>query len=146
MLAQKMWSDKPLKTSAFEKVCPPLTRVELRMLESYAFRLLEYSTGVKPSVYVKYYFELRQLFTFSMGFSESEWHFRPLSTLQATRMTALYDKTMSPHRHVSKNKKLKEMLRRRYHSSNPASKDESKASEAKTDEHSYQSKSRFIIS
>jgi hypothetical protein len=54
MLAQKMWSEKPLKTSAFEKVCPPLIRVELRMLESYALRLMDYSTGVKPSEYSQY--------------------------------------------------------------------------------------------
>jgi hypothetical protein len=93
ILAQKMWNDRPVKTGSFAKFFPPLDKTMLRSLEARALQLLEYSVGVKPSLYVKYYFELRQLFTTIMGFKLSEWRVKPLTVRNAYRLDALCTRT-----------------------------------------------------
>lgn len=98
ILAQKMWNDRAIKSGAFAKVLK-LEKSVIRNIEARALQLLEYSVGVKPSLYVKYYFELRQLFTTIMGFKMSEWRVKPLSVRQAYRLEALSKKMkakMSP--------------------------------------------------
>jgi hypothetical protein len=95
ILAQKMWDDRPLKTSAFTQLVPPLEKINLRNFEAKALQLLDFSIGVKPALYVKYYFELRQLFISIIGFKESDWQLAPLSIVKARRLDALCDRNMS---------------------------------------------------
>lgn len=95
ILAQKMWDDRPLKTSAFTQLVPPLEKRHLRNFEAKALELLDYAIGVKPALYVKYYFELRQLFISIIGFNESDWQMTPLSTLKARRLDALCDRKLT---------------------------------------------------
>jgi hypothetical protein len=95
ILAQKMWDDRPLKTSAFTQLVPPLEKKNLRDFEAKALELLDYSIGVKPALYVKYYFELRQLFISIIGFRESDWQMTPLSIVKAKRLDALCDRKFS---------------------------------------------------
>lgn len=94
MVAQKMWDDKPLKTSAFAQLVPPITKGNLKDFEIKALQLLDYTISVKPSLYVKYYFELRELFVSIIGFKESEWHVKPLSIRNAKRMEALAERSL----------------------------------------------------
>ena len=94
MVAQKMWDDKPLKTSAFAQLVPPITKGNLKDFEIEALQLLDYSIGVKPSLYVKYYFELRELFASIIGFKETEWQVKPLSIRNAKRMEALAERSL----------------------------------------------------
>ena len=86
ILAQKVWDDIPLRTSSFTKIVPAYSKRALRDMESKALDLLQYLTSVKPSLYAKYYFELRQLFTEIMGFQESEWGVKPLGPVEAKRL------------------------------------------------------------
>lgn len=67
-----MWDDKPLKTSAFAQLVPPITKGNLQDFEIKVLQLLDYTVSVKPSLYVKYYFELRDLFVSIIGFKDSE--------------------------------------------------------------------------
>lgn len=92
ILAQKMWYDVPIKNSVFATMVPPLDKSDLRRLEGRVLQLLEYSIGVKPSLYVKYYFELRQLFTTILGFKISEWRVKPLTIRGAARLDFLYSR------------------------------------------------------
>lgn len=93
ILAQKMWNDRPVKTGSFANYFHPMDKTVLRGLEARALQLLDFSIGVKPSLYVKYYFELRQLFTTIMGFKLSEWRVRPLTVRHAYRLEALCRRT-----------------------------------------------------
>ena len=95
ILAQKMWNDRPVKTGSVAKFLPRFDKAALRGLEARALQLLEFSVGVKPSLYVKYYFELRQLFTTIMGFELSEWSVKPLTVRNAARLDALCARTSS---------------------------------------------------
>lgn len=45
ILAQKMWDDVPLKTSAFAHILPSFSKQLLRSLEMKALTLLQFSTG-----------------------------------------------------------------------------------------------------
>ena len=89
MLAQKMWDDRPLKTSAFAQILPTVTKYQLRDMEMKALALIQFSTGVKPSLYAKYYFELRSLSTGDSGanvVASREWALKPLSVIQARKL------------------------------------------------------------
>eukprot|EP01038_Epipyxis_sp_PR26KG_P006195 gene6195-8532_t len=101
ILAQKVWDDNPLTTSSFSHFLPSVTKQILRHLEMRTFSLMDYSTGVKPSLYVKYYFELRHLFSEIMGpKSDTEnlpWA-KPLSLVQSK---IIEDRT-SKHGRVAK--------------------------------------------
>lgn len=94
MVAQKMWDDKPLKTSAFAQLVPPITKTNLKDFELKTLQLLDYTVSVKPSLYVKYYFELRDLFVSIIGFKDSEWQVKPLSIRSAKRMEALAERSL----------------------------------------------------
>ncbi len=53
------------------------------LIFSQALNLIQFVTGVKPSLYAKYYFELRQLFSDIFGHDKRfEWKLRPLSMNQ----------------------------------------------------------------
>jgi hypothetical protein len=87
ILAQKVWDDVPLKTSSFVQILPNVTKERLRKLEMKTFSMLDYSTTVKPSVYAKYYFELRQLFTeISGGDPRYSWNMQPMTLVQGRRL------------------------------------------------------------
>jgi hypothetical protein len=87
LLAQKVWDDQPLKTSSFASILPSVDKKTLKNIEMKAFILVEYVTGVKPSLYAKYYFELRQLFLEIMGTNyEQEWSMKPLSIVKANQL------------------------------------------------------------
>jgi hypothetical protein len=62
MLAQKVFDDQSLRTSSFALILPGVTKSQLKALEFKIFSLLNFCTGVKPSVYARFYFELREIF------------------------------------------------------------------------------------
>jgi hypothetical protein len=89
MLAQKVWDDRPLRTSDFVRLLPDIDSKILRELEYQALTMLKYITGVKPSLYAKYYFELRQLYSDIMGSNPTvcgEWALEPLSNYLASKL------------------------------------------------------------
>jgi hypothetical protein len=88
MLAQKVWDDQPLRTSGFAKLLPDLELRTLRELEYETLTMLKYITGVKPSLYAKYYFELRQLYSDIMGTNPfcGEWALEPLSNYLTSKL------------------------------------------------------------
>jgi hypothetical protein len=88
IIAQKVWDDHHLKTSSFVRILPNVTKEQLKDIEMLAFSLLDFNTIVKPSVYAKYYFELRQLFKDIVGSREADYKFQlePLSIAEAKRL------------------------------------------------------------
>jgi hypothetical protein len=88
MLAQKVWDDRPLRTSDFVRLLPDIDSKILRELEYQTLTMLKYITGVKPSLYAKYYFELRTLYSDIMGSNPScgEWALEPLSNYLASKL------------------------------------------------------------
>lgn len=62
ILAQKVWDDASLRTSSFASILPGVTKSNLKALELKIFMLLNYATSVKPSIYARFYFELREIF------------------------------------------------------------------------------------
>jgi regulation of enolase protein 1 (concanavalin A-like superfamily) len=96
ILAQKMWDDKPLKTSAFVQILPYFSKPLLRDLELKSLILIQFCTGVKPSLYAQYYFELRSLFQdINPGSSDesSKWISKPLSIINARRLETRSENT-----------------------------------------------------
>ena len=61
ILAQKVWNDKPMRTSSFSNILPSVDKHILRQLECQLLNLLDFNTNVSPSLYTLYYFDLRQL-------------------------------------------------------------------------------------
>ena len=57
-----MWDDNPLKSSSFCTILPGVEKSQLRDMEWTLLQLIDYNTSIKPSLYAKYYFDLRQLF------------------------------------------------------------------------------------
>lgn len=87
MLAQKVWDDNPLRTSQFNIILPSVTKTNLRDLERKTLCLIEFSTNVKPSLYAKYYFELRTLFTDITGNdSLYQWNLKPLTIIESKQL------------------------------------------------------------
>lgn len=78
ILAQKIWEDRPLKTSCFSQIVPSFHKSILKDWERRALQMLEYTVQVKPSLYAKYYFELRHLYVEIIG-SRKEWKMKPMS-------------------------------------------------------------------
>lgn len=87
IIAQKIWDDRPLKTSSFVRILPNTTKEQLKDVEMRAFTLLDFNTTVRPSVYAKYYFELRQLFKEIVG-SNQRYQFKmePMTIAEAKRL------------------------------------------------------------
>lgn len=79
LLAQKYWDDIPLKISHFTDILPSITRAHLHSLELRAFALLDFSLAVPTLVYVKVYFELREVYGQMMGGLWRQLPARPLS-------------------------------------------------------------------
>lgn len=86
ILAQKVWDDKPFKTSKFSDFITSFTKPLLRKMERSALELLNYLLGVKPSLYVQYYFDLRELFTEISGPKHGDWSLGQLTTVQYKRL------------------------------------------------------------
>lgn len=105
VLAQKVWDDIPLRTSAFTAILPGVSKTQLRDLESTVFRLLDYRTGVKPSVYAQYYFELREIFNMlggEEGKRASAASRRPLTILSAKILDGYSSIELVPQLHGSR--------------------------------------------
>mmetsp|Transcript_45355 Transcript_45355/g.33138 ORF Transcript_45355/g.33138 Transcript_45355/m.33138 type:complete len:420 (-) Transcript_45355:823-2082(-) len=87
MLAQKVWNDRPLRTSTFSEIIPCTTKEHMKILELSGFRMLEFETRVKPSSYAKYYFELRKLYGEIVGPENFEtWNMSPLGVAEEKRL------------------------------------------------------------
>ncbi len=90
ILAQKVWDDRPLRTSAFAKIFPSLTKEVAIAAETSIFRLLEFNATVKPSVYAKYYFELHYIYKEITGASQRQreggWIMTPLSNYELQKL------------------------------------------------------------
>jgi hypothetical protein len=85
ILAQKVWNDKPMRTSDFSNILPSVDKHVLRQLECQVLFLLDFSTNVSASLYTMYYFDLRQLHI--TGCNEAkEWSIKPLSICQALKL------------------------------------------------------------
>ena len=67
ILAQKVWDDRPIKTSSFITLLPNVPKEDLIAIEMKVFQALDYITTVKSSLYARYYFELRELFIQIVG-------------------------------------------------------------------------------
>lgn len=94
MLAQKMWDDNPLSILAFSTALPGCSKRHLAKMEVHAMKLLEFNMSVAPSLYAKYYFELRQLLQVAIGMRAiantegSKRDLNPLTQLQASQLIA----------------------------------------------------------
>jgi hypothetical protein len=88
ILAQKIWDDHPLKTSAFCSILPCVSKKRMKNLELSAYCLPNFSTGVKPSQYAKCYFGLRALYSEMTGHNEAndQFNLKPLSLLESLRL------------------------------------------------------------
>lgn len=87
IIAQKVWDDQPLKTSSFVRILPNTTKEQLKSIEMAGFTMLDFNTTVRPSVYAKYYFELRQLFKEIVGNNPRyKWKMEPLTIAEAKRL------------------------------------------------------------
>lgn len=87
ILAQKVWDDQPLRTSSFASILPSISRTQLRQMEFEILNILQFNTGVPPSMYARYYFELRTLFDEVIGkYQVDEWRTKPLSIRSAQRL------------------------------------------------------------
>ena len=61
MVAQKVWDDNPLANADFTILYPVLTLAQVNDLELKFLLLLRYKLTVTPSLYARYYFELRTI-------------------------------------------------------------------------------------
>ena len=91
ILAQKMWSDLPLRTSEFVNLLTGVTKRQLSQMEIKAMDLLNYTTCISPSLYAKYYFQLRKIMKEAMTEGGSkpgrdEVLSKPLSLIQAKQL------------------------------------------------------------
>jgi hypothetical protein len=88
ILAQKIWDDHPLKTSAFCSILPCVSKRSLKDIELAAFCLPNFSTGVKPSQYAKCYFGLRELYSEMILHNKGndQFNLKPLSLLESLRL------------------------------------------------------------
>lgn len=86
-LAMKVWDSKS-NASAMLEACPlNISKKLVRLVTQKVFHLLNRVTGVKPSDYTLYYFELRELFTRIVGSDRiSNWKEKPLSILKERQM------------------------------------------------------------
>ena len=79
-LAQKTFDDHPMKTSAFAPISGIFSKQNLKVLELRCLRLLDYNLNLSPSVYARYYFELRQIYMSATGgVLYADWSFRRMS-------------------------------------------------------------------
>ena len=93
MIAQKFWDDTALRCSAFTTILPGVSSSELQSIEICIFDLLEHSVRVKPSMYAKFYFELRAIFQSMVGNAAANFSVttdgsvaRPLSRVQGAML------------------------------------------------------------
>jgi len=90
ILAQKVWYDKPMRTSFFAGLIPSVDKIILRELELNVLRILDFNTNVKRGLYAKYYFDLRHLHLVGSSDDNKEWSIKPLSICQAERLEVLF--------------------------------------------------------
>ena len=87
LLFLKVWDDQPLRTSSFATILPGISKTQLRTMEFKILNILQFNTGVPPSMYARYYFELRTLFDEVIGrYQVDEWRTKPLSIRSAQRL------------------------------------------------------------
>ncbi len=85
ILAQKVWDDSALKTSSFVNILPLITRHQLKCAELSFITVINYNTRVSPSLYAKYYFELRSLHAEICG-AKMEWALMPLTKVNEIKL------------------------------------------------------------
>lgn len=106
ILAQKVWDDRPIKTSSFITLLPTVSKDQLIAIEMKVFQALDYITTVKSSLYAKYYFELRELFVQIVGNdTRFIWNIPPLALhegkkleLRSARRGEKYEKSSEHHK------------------------------------------------
>jgi hypothetical protein len=90
MIAQKVWDDRPIRTSGFARLLNVNSK-DLRNLEFKTLTMLQFVTGVRPSLYARYYFELRQLYADIVGpLTTPAW--APLSAFTKSKLRAKNEK------------------------------------------------------
>lgn len=62
MVAQKVWSSKPLRSGNFSKIYPDIRKTFLKRAESSFVSLMQFNTRICPSLYARYYLDLNQLY------------------------------------------------------------------------------------
>ena len=92
MIAQKFWDDTSIRTSSFVTILPGITKSQLKDNELCVFSLLDYTGSVKPSLYAKFFFELRAIFCAITGDFRNESitsDYRPIRPLNRIQGYAL---------------------------------------------------------
>lgn len=84
MVAQKVWTAKAAGTKKFCKAFTDLDRSQLKGTEETVMHMLDFDTGVEPSMFEKYYTELNILFKNIMKSqqvegNEEDWDWGPVS-------------------------------------------------------------------
>lgn len=84
MVAQKVWAHKPVRSGGFCKIYQDVRKSSLKRVELTMMSMLDFNTGVPPSLYAKYYLELNQLFrglmhTLQVGDGKEVWNWEPVS-------------------------------------------------------------------
>mmetsp|Transcript_28647 Transcript_28647/g.48356 ORF Transcript_28647/g.48356 Transcript_28647/m.48356 type:complete len:345 (-) Transcript_28647:343-1377(-) len=84
MVAQKVWAHKPVRSGGFCRFYVDLRKSILKRSELAMMAMLDYNTGVPPSLYAKYYLELNELFkglmdTLHVGNGRDVWDWEPVS-------------------------------------------------------------------
>lgn len=111
ILAQKVWDDRPIKTTSFITLLPAVSKDRLISIELKVFQALEYITTVKSSLYAKYYFELRELFVQIVGNdTRFIWNIPSLTLhegkkmeLRSSRRGEKYEKSVVKNHHLRNN-------------------------------------------
>ena len=102
ILAQKVWDDRPLKTSAFVSIIGGVNKEQLIDIEMKVFEMLDFCASVKPSVYAKYFFELHELFRDITGTNSAQyrWDLQPLSISEMKRLELRSSRHRPSSRHL----------------------------------------------
>jgi hypothetical protein len=107
ILAQKVWDDSALKTSSFVNILPLITRHQLKCAELSFITLINYNTRVSPSLYAKYYFELRSLHAEICG-AKMEWALMPLTKVNEIKLDNRSSRLAIKKRQESEKKQSKQ--------------------------------------
>lgn len=95
LTAMKVWEEDNLWNidflEAFLRVFPRLTAKDLTKMEAEFLNSVQFAMAIRPSLYTKYYFELRALTTNKQSFTE-----RPLTSLQTQIAERLWTPTRRP--------------------------------------------------
>lgn len=106
VIAQKFVDDSCVRTSSFCSILPGVSKVQIKAIEIKIFALLDFSGRVKPSVYARYYYEIRKIFHGITGLLVTR-HKQAGPTLRPLRRTQGYVLQTEPPAPSSKKKSSK---------------------------------------